>query len=293
MSRIIQDRINAGDSIDATDLNNRFTAYSQPGALDVANHGAASIDLPQVRGNQLITIDSQRVVLGTGSYDHSSVESIPSYSTSPAGLVEVGGGSTRLNFGLTGWTVTSGDILRVYWDIGARPYVTGRPYGAPNLGTLAIDDGAGGQFDINDCLACWVLHLEMDTTDATLANFVPVPGQTDFQAGTPAFGNLSDCAAMTVVPAYLEYSAQGNANEGATSARTLLDMRWGGVSGAYWYTPSGSQTIYGLRIVAHGIYHAKRTVTQNRLELFTAVGGLTQYLELTNGQLSAVHMRRG
>jgi hypothetical protein len=64
MSRIIQDRINAGESIDATDLNSRYTAYSQPGALDVANHGAASIDLPQVRGNQLITIDSQRVVLG-------------------------------------------------------------------------------------------------------------------------------------------------------------------------------------------------------------------------------------
>jgi len=293
MSRIIQDRIDAGESIDATDLNNRYTAYNQPGALDVANHGAASIDLPQVRGNQLITVDSKRVVLGTGVWDHSSVQSIPSATASPATPAEVGGGSTRLDFGLTGWTITSGDILRVYWDIGARPYITGRPYATPNLGALAIDNGAGGSFDLNDCLACWVLHLEMDTTDATLANFVPVPGQTDFQTGTPAFGNLSQTAATTVVPAYLEYSAEGNAVEGATNARTTLDMRWGGVSGAYWFTPSGSQTIYGLRIVAHGIYHAKRSGTQNRLELYTAVGGVTQYLELTQGQLSAVHMRRG
>jgi len=293
MSRIIQDRINAGDSIDATDLNNRYTAYSQPGALDVANHGAASIDLPQVRGNQLITIDSQRVVLGTGSYDHSSVESIPSATASPATLAEVGGGSTRLNFGLTGWTITPGDILRVYWDTSARPYVTGRPYAAPNLGALTIDNGSGGGFDLNDCLACWVLHLQWDITDPTLSNFTAVPGQSDFQVGTPAQSTLSSCAAMTVVPAYLEYSAQGNANEGATNARTLLDMRWNGVSGAYWHTPSGNVTVYGMRIVAHGIYHAAHTAGLNRLYLYTAVGGVTQYLELTQGQLSAVHMRRG
>ena len=293
MSRIIQDRINPGQAIDATDLNDRFTAYSQPGALDVSNHGAASIDLPQVRQKDLITLDSKRTVLGTGVWDHSVVETIPSATASPATPAEVGGGTTRLDFGLTGWTIGSGDILRVYWDTSAHPVVTGRPYASPNLGALAIDNGSGGSFDLNDCLACWVLHLEWDITDGTLTNWAPVPGQGDFQSGSPAQEYLNNLAAVTIVPAYLEYSAENNAVEGVTDARTTLAMQWGGVSGAYWYTPSGSVTVYGLRIVAHGIYHASFNATGNYLRLYTAIGGVGQYLELTSGQLSAVHMRRG
>ena len=293
MSRIIQPRLNPGDPIDATDLNSRFTAYSQAGALDISNHGAACIDLPQVRQKDIITLNSKRVTLGTGEWDHSSVEIVPSTTSSPATLYEVGGGTTRLDLGLGGWTVGSGDILRVYWDTSAKSYVTGRPYASPNLGALAIDNGSGGSLDLNDCMACWVLHLQWDTTDATLTNWTAVPGQGDFQTGTPAQEYLTSTAAMTVVPAYLEYSAQGVANEGATSSRTVATLQWDGVSGAWWHTPSGSVTVYGLRIVAHGIYHASHNGTGNFLKLDTAVGGATQKLELTSGQLSAIHMRRG
>ena len=293
MSRIIQPRLNPGDSIDATDLNSRFTAYSQAGALDISNHGAACIDLPQVRQKDIITLNSKRVVLGTGEWDHTSVESVPSATSSPATLYEVGGGTTRLDLGLGGWTVGSGDILRVYWDTSAKSYVTGRPYASPSLGALAIDDGGGGSLDLNDCMACWVLHLQWDTTDATLTNWTAVPGQGDFQTGTPAQEYLTSTAAMTVVPAWLEYTLEGNAVEGQANDRTVLTRQWDGVSGAWWYTPSGSVTVYGLRIVAHGIYHASHNANGNFLELFTAVGGVTQKLELTSGQLSAIHMRRG
>lgn len=293
MSRIIQDALAAGDTIDATDLNTRFTAYSQAGALDLANHAAGSIDLPQVRGRDLITLDSQRTVLGTGSFDHTTVETVPSATASPATKYEVGGGTTRLTFGAGGWTIGTGEILRVYWDTSANPIITGRPYASPGIGTLAIDDGAAGSFDLNDCLACWVLHLEMDTTDATLTNWVPVPGQGDFQSGTPAFENTSNLAAVTVVPAWLEYSAEGNAVNGATNSRTQRDLKWMGVSGAYWLNPTSSTTIYGLRIVATGIYHAGFNGSSNRLELDTGVGGVGQTLELSSGQLSAIHQRMG
>jgi len=293
MSRIIRPRINAGDSIAAADLNTRFADYSQAGALDLANHAAGSVDLPQVRQQSIITIDSKRTTLGTGAFDHSTVETVSSAGSSPATLYEIGGGSTRLSFGASGWTIASTDIMRVYWDTSARPLVTGRPYGAPGLGTLSIDDGAGGAFDINDCLACWVLHLEMDTTSSSLSNFVPVPGQGDYQSGSPAFTNTSAMAAQTIIPAYLEYSAEGNANAGATNARTTLAMEFGGVSGAYWLNPTGSTTIYGLRVVAHGIYHAGFSAASNKLELFTAVAGASQKLELTVGQLSAIHQRMG
>jgi hypothetical protein len=133
----------------------------------------------------------------------------------------------------------------------------------------------------------------MDTTSSALANWVPVPGQGDYQTGSPAFENVSNMAAQTIVPAYLEYSAEGNAVEGATNARTQLAMQWGGVSGCYWLNPTGSTTIYGLRVVVTGIYHAAAALSQNRLELFTAVGGASQKLELTTGQLSAIHQRMG
>lgn len=293
MSRIIQDALAPGEAIDATDLNTRFTAYSQAGALDLANHAASSIDLPQVGGQALITLNSQRTVLGTGTFDHGTVETVPSATASPATKYEVGGGTTRLTFGAGGWTIGTGEVLRVYWDTSANPIITGRPYAAPSYGTLGIDDGAGGQFDLNDCLACWVLHLEMDTTSSALTNWGPVPGQGDFQSGTPAFENTSNLAAVTLVPAWLEYSAEGNAVNGATNARTQRDLKWMGVSGAYWLNPTGSTTIYGLRIVATGIYHAAFTGSGNRLELDTGVGGVGQTLELSSGQLSAIHQRMG
>jgi hypothetical protein len=37
MSRIDRPRVEDGDSIEATDLNSRFTDYSQPGALNAFN----------------------------------------------------------------------------------------------------------------------------------------------------------------------------------------------------------------------------------------------------------------
>tara|TARA_R110002073_G_scaffold44748_4_gene123889 strand:- start:634 stop:1518 length:885 start_codon:yes stop_codon:yes gene_type:complete len=294
MSRIIRPRLEPGQSIDATDLNTRFTDYSQSGALDLANHGAGSVDLPQIRTENLITIDSLRVKLGTGVYDHSAVESVPSATSSPATLYEVGGGTTRLVFGGSGWTIGTGDILRVYWDTSAEPVISGRPYtGNTNSGLLAIDDGSSGQFELNDCLACWVIHLEMDTTSAGLTNWVPVPGQGNYQSGSPAFENTSNMAAQSIVPAWLEYSAQGNATNGATDARTQKDLQWGGVSGAYWLNPTGSTTIYGLRIVAHGIYHAGFNAANNRLDLVTYVGAAAQKMQLTCGQLTAIHQRMG
>lgn len=293
MSRIIRPRVNAGESIAAADLNTRFSDYSQAGALDLANHAAGSVDLPQVRGRSIITIDAKRTALGTGAFDHSSVETVTSAASSPATRYEIGGGSTRLAFGGSGWTLTANDILRVYWDTSARPLVSGRPYGAPGLGTLSIDNGSGGAFDLNDCLACWVLHLEWDVTSAGLSNFVSVPMQGDYQSGSPAFSNTSAMAAQTIIPAYLEYSAEGNAVNGATNARTQKALEFSGVSGAYWLHSQTSTTVYGLRVVAHGIYHAGFAAASNKLELFTAVAGASQKLELTIGQLSAIHQRMG
>lgn len=201
MSRINRPRINAGDSIDATDLNDRFDDYSQAGALDTFNHGVGAIDLPQIQGQKLITLASASGGIGTGIWDHTTPQNIGASGASPSTLTELGGvGNGRVSLG-AGWTLNPGDILRVWWNFGAEPLVAGRPYAAPNLGALAIDNGSGGSTDLNDCLACWVAHLQIDTTDATLTNFNAPIGQSDFTNPTTAVTAL---AASSLVPAYLE-----------------------------------------------------------------------------------------
>ena len=49
-------------------------------------------------------------------------------------------------------------------------------------------------------------------------------------------------------------------------------------------------TVYGLRIVVSGIYHAAFVASDNRLELFTALAGSCT-LDLSQGRLTALHQR--
>lgn len=294
MSRINRPRIDAGDTIDATDLNNRFDDYSQAGALDVANHGIGSVDLPQIQSNGVITLNSDSEAIGTGSWTHSTPQNIACMAASPPTLTEVGGaGNGRLSLsGLAGWTVAAGEVLRVYWNFGAEPNVTGRPYAAPSYGTIPIDDGGGGSTDLNDCLACWVAHLQWNISDPTLATgWVAVPGQNDFQSSPTSVTAL---AASSVIPAYLEYSPEGHANNGQmSSAPTQKALRWMGVTGHYFWAPSsGSITVYGLRVVVSGIYHAGFSASLNQLLDFTGLGGACS-LDVSQGRLSALHQRIG
>jgi hypothetical protein len=98
------------------------------------------------------------------------------------------------------------------------------------------------------------------------------------------------------VPAFQEFTSPGDAVNGAiNSAPVQRDLGWQGVSGSYWtINQTGAPlVVYGLRIVAHGIYHTRHDATGNKLSLDTAVGGVNQYLELTQGQLTAIHQRTG
>jgi len=129
------------------------------------------------------------------------------------------------------------------------------------------------------------------TTDATLTNFNAPIGQSDFTNPTTAVTAL---AASSLVPAYLEYSPEAHANEGQmSSAPTQKDLKWMGTQGSYFRAheqATGSTTIYGLRIVVHGIYHAGFSGSLNELKTFTALAGSCT-LNLSQGRLSAIHQR--
>ncbi len=298
MSRIIRPRIDEGALIDATDLNARFDDYSQSGALDQTNHRDSSIDLSHVRGNAIIVKNALRAVLGIGAFDHSVVESFASAAAGPATPVEVGAGATRLVLGGAGWTVAVGDVIRVYWDINAHPIFAGTPWTAVGAdGNMAIDDGAAGSVGVTDGFHCWVLHLEWDVTSNALVNWTPVTGQDGFQTGAGT-SSLALQAALTIIPPWVVYTTPGNADEGVvTGALVSKDLSWQGTSGSYSYAPDpdigSAVTIYGFRVVAHGIYHAAFNANINALELDVNVGGAGQTLDLGIGQISALHQTTG
>ena len=116
-----------------------------------------------------------------------------------------------MSFGLGGWTLSTTNILRVYWDLSVKPYyVTARPWTALGaLGNYVFPQLGGGTINVATGVECWPFWLQWDITSNALANFVDVPGQGDFNSTAGSYkGNaLSDCSSTSVVPAFLETAA--------------------------------------------------------------------------------------
>ena len=113
----------------------------------------------------------------------------------------------------------------------------------------------------------WVFYLEWDITSAARANYVPVPGQGDFKGSVGGFRGepLTNTLAMSVMPAGLRYANTPD-NGLLPRASVASAQLWRGISGA-WYYPktSGSQVIYGLRLVLKGVLHPHKTSAVNYL----------------------------
>ena len=75
MSRIQRPRIVDGQPVTATDLNNRFTDYSQAGALNAFNVRDAALDLPQMKADWF-TRDIWEQTLGEYNLSHSSSNTV-------------------------------------------------------------------------------------------------------------------------------------------------------------------------------------------------------------------------
>jgi hypothetical protein len=139
---------------------------------------------------------------------------------------------------------------------------------------------------------CWILSLQWDITDATLTNWVDVFGQTGFSSTVGAYtgGTLEGCRAAYAVPAWIHNTLNSDSNQLGTT--DSVGVKWYGTSGTFYYNPSTpGVTVYGIRVVIHGIYCAAQTASDNYLIVDSAVGGANQYLQYSAGQLSALHQR--
>lgn len=305
MSRITTPPFVIGDPATAAALNQAFTdVATATGTLDAANHRDQAVDLPQLEGAAVVIRNAGRVTLGSGAFDHTVVQNVPSTTVGPATRAEVvdGGTGTPTRLGPVVWPMAEDDVVRVYWDLSVHPVYSGTPWASQNYGdTRYLQDPVPTTLTTTDSFHVWIISLQWDITDATLTNWEDVPAQGDYQTVVGGLGgnygeNLDQVQAQSVVSAWGVFgdpALTGGTYVGGTIDR---DQQWRPAVGAWFYSVTGAlagRTIYGFRLVVHGIYHPWRTTTDNFLVLDTGVGGANQKLEVGSGNLVALLMAPG
>jgi len=294
MSRIIQVPVEPNDPIDATNLNNRFNAFSQAGAVDQSNLRDCAVDLAHFKTTDFMARLSASANIGKADLFHAAPVSVPSYTgatyPTPHPVQDGAGNVTPLSFGLTGWTVTPNEIMRVYWDLSVRPRYSGTPWtNAGSIGSIELDPG-GPTHTVASNATCWAAWLEWDLTSNALANWAPVTYQGNWssQFGGRYGEPLNSTAATTVIPAWIQHVL--SAEQGKIGAGSRVDHRhyWRGASGTYYLVPAANTTIYGIRVVLAGLFHPYNTGGTNYLTVDPNQGGAGQTLEYTGGGLSAI-----
>ena len=303
MSRIKRARIEDGDTIEAADLNSRFADYTQSGGLAAGLNGYnirdAAIDLPQLKKDWFARV-AVGTTLGEYSLHHSTDVTVAATTSLPAAghiVQDFSGTASVLSFGGTGVTVAADEILRLYWDLSARPRYTGTPWTASgSISSYTFPDPPkSGTVDMATNGAVWVIYPEWDVTSNSLGNFVAVPGQDDFNTnftGTKRGAALTSCQAASVLPAWQQV-ALGALDGSITGGANLIasNIGWRGWSGAWHYSgaETGAVTVFGIRWKIKGVLHPEQFGNVNYLAHDTAASNSgTVELDYTSGKCSAL-----
>ena len=295
MSRITTESVSPGDDLNAASLNTRFTAYTQTD-LNQFNHRDAAHDLPQFATGFVLS-HAQTQTIGLNDWKHSASVTVNGMTSMPAASSPVEHGSgvvSQMSFG-AGLTLATDELLRAYWDLSVFASPGGNWDSATSLGYYTLPDGSLGTRKTSTWGACWVLYLEWDITSAARAAYVPVAGQSDFSTviGSKRGAALADTRATCVVPADLRYADRPT---GVTTTALFPNpsvqssQQWRGISGAWYYTPAGATTIYGLRVVIKGIMHPHSVGTANYLVHDTGYSNGAS-LSYNGGNLSVLKQR--
>jgi len=291
MSRITRAPVKPGDTIGAADLNDRFDDYDQAGTVGVANTRDAAFDMAHFDSD----VVSQELIiapLGSVSFDFSTYQTVSSFTgatyPTPSEIVNSGGTPTRMT---TAFDLVSGQVMRVYWNLSVRPNFSGTPWTtAGSLGDIDVAQPIGSTA-VATCASAWLAWLEWDITSGSLTNWVPVNSQTAFQtnpSGSLYGGRLPNTTATTVIPAWYQWAY--DADYGTVTLGKLKEtpLGWRGVSGTYYFVPSGPLTVYGIRLVIAGIANAYQIANLNWFLWDANSGGAGQTLDYTAGAMTVV-----
>lgn len=296
MSRLTEPAIQDGDDITAASLNDRFTQFSQAGALNAFNVRDGAFDLPHFKmGNaDWLAPDMAVNSIGWNEWKHASYHTFTGVTTgsSPFVVLDALGNPDHLSFGPLGFTLNIDDILRVYWDLSVRPRWEGsQPWEGGAL-YFTFPKIGGGTDNVFSGYGCWAFWLQWDVTDNTLTNWVNVPGQGDFNTvitGVRGGNTLTDCSATSVIQNVVETGAL--CDEGKISSPVNLPVGWSSVDGAWHYKRSGTViTVYGVRVVFSGPFGAHNQGGVNYLLRNDSVAGSAR-IDQQAGGIQALVMR--
>tara|TARA_R100001086_G_scaffold96699_1_gene48080 strand:- start:1794 stop:2723 length:930 start_codon:yes stop_codon:yes gene_type:complete len=307
MSRIERPRVEATETTDATTLNNTYDDYSQTGALNEDNTRNAAFDVSHMT-NASILVNSKVAQLGNTGMLHTAPTTTCTHTTSLASpkhhvVQDSTGTETILNIASSPWTVATGDIIRVFWDLSVNPGTTGTPWNDPAAkGRYGVETIPAGGIVITDGLHCWAAYLEWDITDATLNNFVTVPNQDafteSFNGGADKGIPVSKTTATTLISAWTVFnlaSAQyGKVPYGGSPAPppgTYQSQGWFGTHGMWAYKAVSGATIYGIRVVLTGLLHPAHITGGSNQNVLLFDINVTGSLEYKGGRLTAIQMR--
>ena len=297
MSRINRPPVKDGETIEASDLNSRFSDYTQT-TLNAFNTRDAGVDLPQMTASDFLVPFVQSDDIGKSDLFAASPVTVNGIGALPSSGYVVGDGvaDTVASFP-AGLAITTADVLRVYWHLNVNPIYTGTPWttvGSLDFYEVAHDTGAGGKATVSTNVTCWAIYLQWDITDATLTNWTEPTNQGAFttviagETGNP----LASCMATAIVPCWIT-SHDANGGREMTGPEVAEDVNWRATNGAYYYTPgAGTTTIYGLRLIIKGPLHSFNSGGANYLvHSLTPVSGTNIQLEYTSGTISTIKQR--
>jgi hypothetical protein len=294
MSRITTPPADDGQAVTATDLNSRYSAFSQAGAINAFNTRDAAFDLPQFSNTRFMAPLMATATIGYDDWKHTAYNTDtapPLGPISPFTVRDSAGVYTPLSFGPAGWALTSEQLLRVYWDLSVRPRYRGTPW--RTAGALGFwDIGSGAVQAVASGMSCWAFWLQYDITSNALTNWTEVPQQSGFNdaVGILNGATLGNTMATTLVPPWFESAA--SLQNGNFGSRDDYPVGWTGISGDWHYKPSVPVTIYGLRVVFTGTLHGWNSGGVNYLvrdDPTNATGDV--FIDHNGGRLEAMVMR--
>jgi len=304
VSRIQRPRVNPGEVIDSTDINNTYNDYQQPGALDANNTRDQAFGLPHFDPSvRMVKKVVGPVLLGTGDKAHpgATFVTVPALAGGTAAhIISDGAGNpTFLNMASDPMQMVPGDCLRLWWNLsmehdrnGTTPYLRASAMGRYTIPNLASPPG---QVIISDGFHFWCCWLQWDITSAALGNFVAVPDQSNIVTNVKAGYNgmlVRQMGASTTVSPWMTTSF-GFADAGRMPAGNQGQIRDHGYFAPYgmWaYESTTTFTIYGIRLVVAGIFHPRSDAVENFIALDYTQAADNE-LHYTSGRMQAIQMR--
>jgi len=308
MSRITRARIEPGDSLTATDLNNRYSDYTQTN-LNLDNVADGSIDSQQLPSGSVLKA-VQQTELGTGDVQHTSDQTITRKTSGSAAATVVAPAAGFALNGTSGFTLATNDVLRVYITYQCRSLLNSldpNNTGAVGLGTLTFQERFATGSSTTVCnlgAMAWMFQLKWDITSSSLGAFANLPNQGSMLSvwsssggSTSKYGDaVTNLDGTAFIPAWWSggmYWQNGRHDNAIGTDFGKQNTGWRTVTLTWVYQNTGSPvTVYGLQTVAHGLFHPYNHGGDNGIVLDTATyasGNPT--LQVGIGNAVVMHMR--